>query len=69
MTNETVTIGTDVQMLVGRTIVSARREDPSKEKFPMYDETLYLTLDDGSEWEFSGEGYDASSLVIEAKFR
>jgi hypothetical protein len=64
MTDKSNEVGTDVERLVGRTIVSAVRTPPSAERYPMYDESLTLTLDDGSVWLFKGDGYDASSLVI-----
>ena len=55
----------DIQELAGRTIVKVERDPPSKEQWPLNDESLTLTLDDGSVWRFVGEGYDASSLVVE----
>ena len=33
----------------------------------MHDQTLTLTLDDGSVWEFEGDGYDTSQLIITLK--
>lgn len=62
--SEEIEVDTDVSQLVGRTIVAADRQPPSKEDWPLYDESLTLTLDDGSLWRFDGEGYDASSLRI-----
>lgn len=60
-----VEIETDVQQLVGRKIVTAKRDSPSDPKtWPLNDESLTLTLDDGTIWRFEGEGYDSSRLVI-----
>lgn len=60
-----ITVDTNgVQQLVGRTIVAAYRYPPSGKPYEMYEESLILTLDDGSEWEFSGNGYDFSQLEI-----
>jgi len=62
-----VQIDTDgAQRLLGRTITSVMRNPPSGEPYELDSETLFLTLDDGSEWKFVGEGYDASGLVITA---
>jgi hypothetical protein len=54
----------DVQRLVGRTIVKAERDPPSSDPWPYEDQSLTLTLDDGTEWYFSGWGHDASGLEI-----
>lgn len=65
MTNPETEVDTEgVQKLVGRTIVAAHRAPPSKESWPLLDQTLTLTLDDGSVWRFEGDGYDSSSLLI-----
>lgn len=65
MEDESVEIDTDgVQQLVGRTIIAVERDSPSKESYPIYDQSLALTLDDGSVWDFRGWGYDASGLEI-----
>ena len=53
-----------VQQMVGRKIVAAHREPPSDYGHPLIDESLTLTLDDGSVWEFVGIGYDTSYLEI-----
>lgn len=59
-----VEIGSDVQRLIGRKIVAAEREPPSKDSWPMEDQSLTITLDDGSIWRFEGWGYDACGLQI-----
>jgi hypothetical protein len=66
--SEEVEIGTDVSGLVGRTIVTAQRDPKSGEEWGLYEESLTLTLDDGTEWHFAGYGYDASGLDIHCKF-
>ena len=63
--SEPITIGTDVSQLVGRTIIKAERDPPSGKEWQLYEESLTLTLDDGSVWKFVGEGYDYSRLDIE----
>lgn len=60
-----IEVDTDgVQALIGRTIIKADREPPSEDEWPTCDESLTLTLDDGSVWEFFGHGYDTGGLQI-----
>jgi hypothetical protein len=51
------------RLLVGRTIVAAERTPDTGEPFQLGENTVTLTLDDGAQVEFSGEGYDASACV------
>jgi YD repeat-containing protein len=64
MTDKGNEVGTDVERLVGRTITAAVRNPPSGEDWGHAEESLTLTLDDGSVWEFEGWGYDASGLTV-----
>lgn len=49
--------------LIGKRIVSIEREPDSKESFQHGENSVRITLDDGSSLYFMGFGYDASGLT------
>lgn len=51
------------QLVEGRTIVSFERENDSGVDWSHGENSVIITLDDGSKLSFMGQGYDASSLI------
>lgn len=49
--------------IVGRTITAFDREPDSKEEWPQGENSVTLTLDDGTRLEFYGWGYDSSGVI------